>query len=173
MKNNEVEYIDQPQVSGTMNINPFAVITNLGSMELSPSSDEWRETQQAADVVVGGGTVNSFSGNQQQLFNNSQWNWAGTNVGATRSQVIGSSTSTTSAANPLSGQGGSSGNWRGSWDRVDTVTTTTTTSTSAVARVDSFSTIRSVVGERVIDVAMIPFMRSRRVSFKCQGMKPN
>ena len=174
LKYNEVEYIDQPQVSGTMNINPFAVITNLGSMELSPSSDEWRETRQAADVVVGGGTVNSFSGNQQQLFNNSQWNWAGTNLGATRSQVIGSSTSSASASSTTnSGVVSSVGNWRGAWDRTDTTTTTTTSTTSAVARVDSFSTIRSVVGERVIDVAMIPFMRSRRISFKCQGMKPN
>ena len=169
-----VEYIDQPQVSGVMNINPFSVITNMGAMELSPASDEWRETRQAADVIVGGGTINQFSGNQAQLFNNSQWNWAGTTVGTTRSQTLGSSSSTSTSTNQVnSGIVSSVGNWRGSWDRTDTVTTTTTTTTSATARVSSFSTIRSVVGNRVIDVAMIPFMRSRRVSFKCQGMKPN
>ena len=171
-KFNHVVYVDQPQVSGVMNINPFSVITNMGAMELSPASDEWRETRQAADVIVGGGTVNQFTGNQSQLFNNSQWNWAGSTVGTTRSQTLGSSSSTSTSQNQVnSGVVSSSGNWRGSWDRTDTITTTTTT--SATARVASFSTIRSVVGNRVIDVAMIPFMRSRRVSFKCQGMKPN
>lgn len=169
-----VEYVDQPQVSGVMNINPFSVITNMGAMELSPASDEWRETRQAADVIVGGGTQNQFSGNQSQLFNNSQWNWAGSTVGAARSQTLGSSSNTnTSSNNVNSGVVSSNGNWRGSWDRTDTISTTTTTTTTATARVASFSTIRSVVGNRVIDVAMIPFMRSRRVSFKCQGMKPN
>lgn len=173
-KFNHVVYVDQPQVSGVMNINPFSVITNMGAMELSPASDEWRETRQAADVIVGGGTVNQFTGNQSQLFNNSQWNWAGSTVGTTRSQTLGSSSSTSTSQNQVnSGVVSSSGNWRGSWDRTDTITTTTTTTTSATARVASFSTIRSVVGNRVIDVAMIPFMRSRRVSFKCQGMKPN
>ena len=169
-----VEYVDQPQVSGVMNINPFSVITNMGAMELSPASDEWRETRQAADVIVGGGTVNQFSGNQAQLFNSSQWNWAGSTLGTTRSQTLGSSSSTSTSQNRVnSGIVSSAGNWRGSWDRTDTVTTTTTSTTTATARVASFSTIRSVVGNRVIDVAMIPFMRSRRVSFICQGMKPN
>ena len=175
-KFNHVEYINQPQVSGVMNINPFAVITNLGALELSPSSDEWRETRQAADVVTGGGTVNAFSGNQAQLFNNSQWNWAGSNVGSSRSTVIGSSSSSNVSvvqSNPNLSITGSAGNWRGAWNRTSTVVTNTTTTTTATARVSSFSTIRSVVGNRVIDVAMIPFMRSRRVSFKCQGMKPN
>ena len=173
-KFNHVTYIDQPQVSGVMNINPFSVITNMGAMELSPASDEWRETRQAADVIVGGGTINQFSGNQAQLFNSSQWNWAGSTLGTTRSQTLGSSSSTSTTTNQVnSGIVSSAGNWRGSWDRTDTVTTTTTSTTTATARVASFSTIRSVVGNRVIDVAMIPFMRSRRVSFKCQGMKPN
>ena len=169
------EYINQPQVSGSMNINPFAVITNLGVMELSPSSDEWRETRQAADVVVGGGTSNSFSGSQAQLFNNSQWNWAGSTIGSSRSQVIsrsgGSSLSQQVITQPQNTL--INNNQRFSFNTINTVQTNISTTTSAMARVDSFSTIRSVVGNRVIDVAVIPFMRSRRVSFKCQGMKPN
>ena len=167
-KYTHVEYIDQPQVSGTMNINPFNVITNVGTMTLSPGSDEWRETRRIADRVVGGGTTNRFSGNQAQLFNNSQWNWAGTQVGASRSQFLGSNsfTSTRTATGF-----GSAGNWRA--QATITTTSTVNQSTSAVARVQSFSTIRSVVGDRVVDVALIPFMRSRRISFKGEGLKPN
>ena len=169
-------WISQLQVSGTENINPFAVVTHMGALDLSPQTDEWRETQQAADVVVGGGTVNSFSGNQATLFNSSQWNWAGTQVGASRSQVIGggSSTSSGSSTQTFTGQG-AAGNWRATATRTQTTNfqTTTTTTTSATARVNSFSTVRSVVGDRVIDVAVIPFMRSRTVSFRAQGLKAN
>lgn len=167
-KYSHADYIEQLQVSGTMNINPFNVITNIGVMTLSPASDEWRETQYTADRVIGGGTVNSFSGDQSQLFNNQQWNWAGTEIGETRSQGLGSSTSTSSQS--FTGFG-SAGDWRATATR--TVNTTTTTTRTAVARVASFSTIRSVVGDRVVDVAVIPFMRSRRISFKAEGLKPN
>ena len=169
-------WIVQDQVSGTENINPFSVITHMGHLEMSPASDEWRETQQAADLIVGGGTVNRFSGNQATLFNSSQWNWAGTTTGATRSQVLGSTSSTsTSTQNSQSvGNVATSGAWTGRSVNTTTTTiqTTNTNTTTATARVDSFSTIRSVVGDRVIDVALIPFMRSRTVSFKAQGMKP-
>ena len=174
------EYVDsawitQLQVSGTENINPFAVITHMGHVELSPASDEWRETRYTAANVVGGGTQNRFSGNQATLFNSSQWNWAGTEVGASRSTVIGSSSNTSTSSSTSSRTGtGSAGNWRATATLTTTTSVQTTTSsvTSATARVDSFSTIRSVIGDRVVDVALIPFMRSRTVSFKAQGLKP-
>lgn len=168
-KFSQVGYIDQLQVSETMNINPFNVITNLGTVTLSPSSDEWKETQFTAARTVSGGTTNNFSGSQNQLFNNAQWNWAGTQVGDTRSQAL-SQNAGSSISNVTVGTG-SAGNWRAA--NVETRRTTTVTTTSAVARVASFSTIRRVVGDRVVDVALIPFMRSRRISFKAEGMKPN
>lgn len=167
-KYTDVSYIEQMQVSGTMNINPFNVITNIGTMTLSPASDEWRETQFTANRVVSGGTQNSFSGSQAQLFNSSQWNWAGTQIGDARSSGLGSSTSTGTASRTGFG---AAGNWRATATITSTIRSTTTT--TAVARVASFSTIRRVVGDRVVDVALIPFMRSRRISFKAEGMKPN
>lgn len=183
-------WIIQTQVSGTENINPFAVITHMGHVELSPASDEWKETEFAAEIVVGGGTVNSFSGNQATLFNSAQWNWAGSELGSSRSQVVGSSSNTSSGSRAVNGErtvfsgnqammndpllnGGNTG-WTETWQVVEQqqVRTTTTSTTTASARVDSFSTIRSVIGDRVVDVALIPFMRSRTVSFKAQGLRP-
>ena len=38
------ESITQTRITGTENINPFAVITNQGSITLSPTSDEWIDT---------------------------------------------------------------------------------------------------------------------------------
>tara|TARA_B100001057_G_scaffold115372_1_gene113903 strand:+ start:1553 stop:6796 length:5244 start_codon:yes stop_codon:yes gene_type:complete len=168
----EADYINQPQVSGIMNINPFNVITNMGQVTLSPASDDWRETRRIADNIISGGTETRISGSQAQLFNNSQWNWGGTQVGDTRSQGLGSSSST-GAARSSDTSNGASGNWRSATTTDTTSQVTTVTTRTAVARVASFSTIRTVVGDRVVDVAMIPFMRSRRVSFKAEGLKPN
>lgn len=54
---------------------------------------------------------------------------------------------------------------------AEVVTTTTTQNT--VNRIASDSTIRDVVGSKVIDVSVIPFMRSITINFKAEGLRPN
>lgn len=54
---------------------------------------------------------------------------------------------------------------------AEVVTTTTTQNT--VNRIASDSTIRDVVGNKVIDVSVIPFMRSITINFKAEGLRPN
>lgn len=55
-----------------------------------------------------------------------------------------------------------------------TVETTTSTSTSStVNRVASESTIRDIIGTRIVDVAVIPFMRPIRINFKAEGLRAN
>jgi len=50
-------FIDQSLATETENINPFAVVTGKGVLELSPASDTWVERRRAPDVIVDGGTV--------------------------------------------------------------------------------------------------------------------
>lgn len=50
---------------------------------------------------------------------------------------------------------------------------TTTTTSNTVNRIASESTIREVVGQKVIDVSVIPFMRSIDIRFKAEGLRPN
>ena len=52
-------------------------------------------------------------------------------------------------------------------------TTTTTTTSNTVNRIASESTIRDVVGKKVLDVSVIPFMRSIDIRFKAEGLRPN
>lgn len=54
-----------------------------------------------------------------------------------------------------------------------TDTTTTTTTSNTVNRIASESTIRDVVGKKIIDVSVIPFMRSIDIRFKAEGLRPN
>ena len=58
----ETAMITQPFASNAINVNPFAIFSWLGTLELDPSSDEWRETQRTPDLVV-----NSTTGAWDQL----------------------------------------------------------------------------------------------------------
>jgi len=125
VKYEEESYILQDQVSTTENVNPFAMIQFNGTVELSPSSDEWRDTRRAADRVIQGGT--RLDTNQELLREAIEWNWNGVdrNTGATVSRVV------------------------------------------------TNETIRQIVDDRIIDVAIVPFMRSRKVYFDAYGLRPN
>ena len=146
----EDSYIKQTFMSGTENVNPFAVVFNEGFMQLSPASDEWKETQVAGVRVIDGGTRIDTS--QTRNFNEWQWQWQGLTGNLTG--VIAGVTTTSRRRGGLLG-------FFGFRRRTTTVT-----------RVVSDETIRQVVGERVVDVAVIPFMRSRKIAFKATGLIP-
>ena len=40
-----VDLINQPFASKAINVNPFAIFSWMGTIELTPNSDEWRETE--------------------------------------------------------------------------------------------------------------------------------
>ena len=73
------------------------------------------------------------------------------------------------------------GNWGWNWGGVSVGTNVTAARTAQegnfnvtrVNRVVSEQTIREVIDEKVVDVALIPFMRSVKVFFRVQGLKPN
>ena len=148
IKYDNITYIDQPQASGTENINPFAVITHQGNLQLSPGSDYWKETRLSAPRIISGGTRLDTS--QALLWNNWNWNWQGVPVG-------GSVGSVTERDGWVDRDGFQEGQARA----------------TVVNRVVRDETIRQVIGERVIDVAIIPFQRSIKVYFKAQGLREN
>jgi len=139
MKYDHVSFIKNDIASGTENINPFAVITNEGYSELSPSSDHWKETKVRHTKVVSGGT--RLDNRSNRLFGNWGWNWGGIAVGT---NVTGARTA-------------QEGNFN----------------VTRVNRVVSEQTIREVIDQKVVDVALIPFMRSIKMAFRVQGLKPN
>ena len=73
------------------------------------------------------------------------------------------------------------GNWGWNWGGISVGTNVTGARTARegnfrvtrVNRVVSEQTIREVIDEKVVDVALIPFMRSVKMSFRVQGLKPN
>lgn len=112
--------IDQNLASETMNINPFAVITSTGFMVMSPSSDEWVETQYKPDEVIQGEIQSNVNADRLRQALQNGW------TGASGTDVITS-------------------------DR----------------------TVREQVGDVIVEVQVIPWMRSRNVAFRVVGLRPN
>lgn len=152
--------IDQPFASRTENVNPFAVYTFVGAVELNPPSDDWFEINRQPDIVnnVAGNfdsVVAQVGGLTSTVWNGWQTQWSG---------VTTSRTGWTFDA------------WdRGvrRWKRSATTTITqdqtrTGTQFDVIERVD-----RELVEDRILSTAVIPFMRSRSLSFVARSLKPN
>jgi hypothetical protein len=145
----EVNFLNQPYASNFLNVNPYAVYRWNGDMILSPSNDTWFDTVYTAPQV----TYQVFNnGNLAQTWNSWQLYWAGSNASSSLYRVGNGNTTSTDGVN-----------FNGSTDH-NVVGSHTITSTS---------TSVEVVGDRVVDNSVIPYMRSRDVAFKSVGLKPS
>lgn len=153
-------FIDQPSASRTEFVNPFDVIRFVGIMDLSPSSDDWKDTETRPELIVDNqglfDVVNFLadeSGVLGTVWNEWQTQWTG--------RSLTNNTSVTSGAN-----------WRTT--QTDVIETIQSAQARAGIRTSvAPDTIQSSLGERVVDVRMVPFIRSRRIKFKVIGLKPN
>ena len=143
LKYDEAEYINQNLASQSIQINPFSVVVHEGVVTLSPASDEWRDVEYDAKRIIDGGVKLNTS--QALNWDNWTWNWGGKKIEDLKK---GSKTNTNSVT---------SGNIK----------------TTIVNKVVSEEVIEVLKGERVINVALLPFMRSKKVFFKVDGLRPN
>lgn len=190
--------INQPFASRTENVNPFAVFTFLGQMTLNPTTDDWFETDRRPDII--NNVEGNFSAVQTQLQNQGAlgtvWGaWETTWTGATRNidrlvvsrgfdsrdfglgagRWMDRRTFTAAELQAIGGDATSFGNGAAG-ARVLTFQTTATTTgqarqgitTSVVPKVDY-----EVVGDKVLQTAMVPYIRPRELLFVCRGLKPN
>jgi hypothetical protein len=158
-------YISQPYASYAENVNPYMVFSWTGDVVLSPGSDEWKETQRAPDVVIDQtGVYDTLvqmldaSGAIGTVWNEWKTNWTGT------AQNVDTQT-TVYDGNPLI-------------TVTDTATTITTTTTNRLARNGVRTsivpdTITTNMGDKVVEVNFVPFIRSRKIYFTASRMKPN
>ena len=159
----EVEFQSQPYKTRVERVTPVLLSNWKGSIELSPSGDEWFETETAPDLVINvEGNFDTFlEANKSQIgtvWNSWQTTWSG---------VVGTSSSTTNLG---AGGGGNNLDFR-----VSRVTTTTRSNqsrtgiqTNVVPQIDLESQ-----GTKIIQRAFIPFVRARNVTFTGTGFYPN
>ena len=155
--------VQQPYATRVENLNPVLNFTWTGICKLSPSGDEWFETERVPALVINreGNFDTVFAQNRNAIgtvWNAWQTQWSGTttqtntfrehrfiNLGQPRGRAIIQRTVTTEQSRQTR-QG---------------------VNTRVVPRID-----RESQGDRVISRALIPFIRARNVSFSVTGMKP-
>jgi hypothetical protein len=160
--------IKQTKVTGTENVNPFAVITGTGSITMSPASDEWQDiTFNPANIIEQTDAV-GFAG--------ASFDWSTNNF----VPMAGWGEITQNFFNGWNGD--QMWNWNGVTSRPPQQIPTGTPASNQVRRgVDEFTgrivvgnrTIREVVDEREVSLTFLPFIRPRKVFFKAEGLRPN
>ena len=164
----EATLIDQPFASKTLNVNPFDVFTWSGSVTLTPPSDEWKETNRAPELVIN--NVGAFDTLASNLGNSALngieigtvWNdWQDFWTGAPRDV-----SSRDVSGNQRQG--------RRVFRRTEITSTQTVNQTRTGVRQRIVpQVVRNSIGDRIINVAFVPFIRSRTINFTGTRMKPN
>lgn len=188
----EKSLIAQPLASDAINVNPFAVFTFIGNIVLDPPFDEWKDTERAPDLVVnhegsfdsisqtveGMGTIwdewtTTWVGIPQTSVEVSQQVEIGAPVPVTHRNLDGSVDNTSLASGMVSQPGVDVWPRRGiEVTRTTTTVDTRQSRTGLRARVIP-KTITENLGDKVINVAYLPWIRSRTVTFTAKGLKPN
>jgi hypothetical protein len=180
----QVPLITQPYASLSESVNPFDVASWLGVLKLDPSMDEWKETRQRPDVIInstGAADAIQFladaSGVLGTKWNEWETDWVGVdvqkeNINIGRSDKGG--TSASRAANLAAKQALTGSNdWRPIRGSVTTTTSTTEQSRNGIRTTMNFREQEENLGERVVDISFVPFIRSRRIELHGEMFKPN
>ena len=162
----EVQFIDQPKASKSINVNPFNVINFLGRIELDPKSDTWIDIERKPDVLVNiGGDKDAWEELIDRVGGATQVEWD-----SWKTVSYGKKKTSTTKTYERTG-GGAGGNQLAIIENRTTSQSKRQTR-SGVSTTLSVETITRSIGDRVVDVSIIPYMRNRNVLFTGSNFKP-
>jgi hypothetical protein len=158
----ELPFISNPYASDSMEVNAYKVSPFTGEMVLTPASDDWKDTTRRPDLVVV--DDNNFDaiqfladeiGVEGTVWESWQDNWFGEQV-FTGEVRIGS---------------GVSGGWNGNiLQQVGTQQVGQVREGVETKLMNS--TVDKAMGDRIVDMSMIPYMREIPVHVYISNMKP-
>jgi len=154
--------VSQLQCSGYVNVNPYSVFSWTGQLRLAPASDFWTETSKRPDVIVNldNNLDNVLSGVN---FEGTRWNdwevtWSGVDqdtANALRAEEIrnlqAGNTAVPVTATTIQ-------------ERIRTGLQVTGVSSALVDQ---------SLGNRIVDVSVLPFIRQSTVTLSASSLKPN
>lgn len=156
LKYTDKELIKQPFASRTENINPFAIFTFIGNAELTPALDHWFEVKRRPDIIVNVegnySTIKSLAekaGVLGTVWNAWQTQWVGASTTSQRTYTSGWLTITEEITATPIGQSRSG------------------IKTSVQEKIEY-----KTVDDKVLSVAVIPYIRSRQILVQARGLKP-
>lgn len=148
----ETTLISQLKYSETISVNPYDVASFVGNIQLSPSNDRWMETNRRPDVIV---NINGASDNFSTKAAISETGIVDSTWGVWDTKWVG-----TSAEKVLSAPG----------SQTNTSAILSTANTKVTVK--NAGTVTQSLGDKIVDINFIPFIRSRRIYFTAKGMKP-
>ncbi len=162
----DVSAIEQTFASGAENVNPFAVVSWVGDVKVSPATDDWTDEIRLPETttnVEGNFLAEALNAGVEDFtrggFAPTQWNsW----------QTSWSSSSSTTSTRIER---------RHEWPFIRTITNTRTRSRARQVRTGIRSNItprtdRQVLGDRVVDITFARWKRSRNIRFGSRRLKP-
>ena len=150
-------FVDQNKSSKVYNINPFNIVNYIGKIQLDPPSDVWFDTNRQADVLVNlEGDKDAWALITKDVYSYEWGNWETYWTGVETTRNV----------------------WAGGGVRFGQVGVETSITRESQTRSGIFSqvvpsTITQSLGDRVIDVSIIPYMRDRGILFTCSDFKPS
>jgi len=156
-------FIDQPLTSNTTHINPFNIVNFIGAMKLDPPSDTWFDETTKPDVTTNveghhDNWVLSANTDESRKGFGTQWddwsvNWSGKQINPEPNTSVSNvgSTSVGTRSTKLISQNKSK---------------------FGITSDDPVETIVKTVGNKKLDMSVVPYVRSQRVSFSAKGLKP-
>lgn len=161
IQNDKVEFASQPYATQHINVNPYDVFSWGGMIKLSPESDEWKEVDVRPDIVIDDtAAFDQFvkmaeeEGILGTVWNEWETNWSGVEIDMWRDPEEDSRFAMEEASSRGFTRVGEQS--RGGFN------------TSVVA-----DTVTKEVGNEIVEVNFLPFMRSIKVFFDAQMLKPN
>ena len=155
----ETNFIEQPFATKTENLNPFLVFNWIGDIDLDPPVDEWKETRVAPEIVV----------NVNGTFDNLAINAGLDNTSISEIPV---GTEWNAWQDQWSGNPRTTRRWQGN-QLIETTNRDVVQTRAGVRTTIVPQALRQSLGNRVISVAFVPFIRSRTISFSGYGLRPN
>lgn len=160
--------LQQKYASIDISVNPYELANWNGTIELSPSSDEWIETEIRPDVIINeDNNADALLGLIQES-NALGTEWGSWNTVAGTGRVVGTTTESSGWTRDWRSQG-----WQAAARRQTFESLQVNQIREGIRTTASVETISRSLGERVIDTNIIPFIRSRKISFKGELFKPN
>ena len=161
----ETTFVSQPYASRIENVNPFNVIAWVGSLELDPASDIWKDTNRLPNLIINReGNYDTLIARNGGSAMNTVWNewetfWTGET--STTEEWRDTSWETARAQVPF----------RRVMERTTTtetrLQTRSGTTTFVVPRIDYESK-----GDKILSTEILPFCRARDVNFTGSVFKP-
>ena len=159
MAYSQVAWKTQDNASRGIPVNPYGSTRINGTITMSPSSDAWYETEIVSTRVQKGDA--SFDTSNATIFGNWDFNWSGISDDEAANFKTGDNIGSHAV------DGGTTRSTSGS------VTTEYTKRETQSYYVSDISTVKEIIGSKILNRVTIPYMRSRFLSFKATGLRPN